>query len=154
MARRMTRQQRRLALIGGAIGLLGLAAALTLAGLRDSVVFFYPPSEIAAKAQPGERARLGGLVETGSVRRGSDGALLFRVVDNAGGVDVRYPGDPPDLFREAQGVVAEGKLTADGRFEADRVLAKHDENYMPKEVAEALKQSGEWRGPSAEVPGS
>lgn len=143
----MTRQQRRMAVIGGAGALLALAVTLTLIGLRDQVVYFFPPSEVAAKAEPGQRVRVGGLVEQGSVDRDGQGALVFRVMDNAGAISVRYPGDPPDLFRENQGVVIEGKLGPDGGFEADRVLAKHDENYMPKEVAEALKQSGEWRGP-------
>lgn len=144
----MTRRDRRLVVIGVAGALLALAVGLTLFGLRDAVVFFYPPSEIVAKAKPGERVRLGGLVEEGSVARDSEGALVFRVTDGAGVVAVRYPGDPPDLFRENQGVVAEGVINSSGRFDADRVLAKHDENYMPREVAEALKEKGEWRGPT------
>lgn len=144
----MTRQQRRLLVIGIAGGFFALAVGLTLAGLSSSVTLFMPPSEVAQKAEPGQRVRIGGLVEQGSVGRAADGALLFRVTDGAGVLAVSYPGDPPDLFRENQGVVAEGVLGPDGTFLADRILAKHDENYMPKEVAEALKQSGEWRGPT------
>ncbi len=147
MAKRLTKQQRRLAVIGVAGAVLALAVGLTLAGLRDAVVYFYPPSELAQKAKPGERVRIGGLVAQGSVARSDDGALLFAVTDGPGSVKVRYHGQPPDLFRENQGVVAEGKLKPDGQFEADMVLAKHDENYMPREVAEALKKTGEWRGP-------
>ena len=153
MAKGMTRQQRRLAVIGAAGSLVALAAGLTLVGLRDQVTFFYGPSELAEKAKPGERVRIGGLVEQGSVSRDEAGALIFRVTDNAAAVTVRYDGDPPDLFRENQGVVVEGRVGAgDAAFAADRVLAKHDENYMPKEVSEALKRSGRWEGPTAPAP--
>jgi cytochrome c-type biogenesis protein CcmE len=141
--------------IAAAGALLAAAAGLTLVGLRDQVVFFYAPSELAEKSKPGERVRIGGLVEEGSSARLANGDFAFRVTDGAGVVNVRYAGDPPDLFRENQGVVAEGVLGPSGVFKADRVLAKHDENYMPKEVAEALKKSGEWRGPTkAEGPGT
>lgn len=140
----MTRRGRRLTIIGVAGVLLIAAAVLVLRGLNDSVVFFYAPAELAAKAKPGERVRVGGLVAEGSVHK-ENGQLLFVVTDNVASIPVRYPGHPPDLFKEKQGVVAEGRWTG-AEFEADRVLAKHDENYVPKEVAEALKKRGEWRG--------
>jgi cytochrome c-type biogenesis protein CcmE len=125
--------------------LLALATALVLTGLRDSVVFFYAPSELAAKARPGEHVRIGGLVAAGSVSHDVSGALLFTVTDNHQSVAVRYPGQPPDLFQESQGVVAEGVYQPGQVFQADQVLAKHDERYVPKEVVEALKKRGEWR---------
>lgn len=124
-----------------------LAAVLTFAGLRDSVVYFVAPSELAEKAQSGRRIRLGGLVVDGTLRRDPDGAMRFAVTDGAAQVQVRYDGVLPDLFREGQGVVAEGVWSPGQAFEAERVLAKHDETYMPREVAEALKQRGEWKGP-------
>jgi cytochrome c-type biogenesis protein CcmE len=126
--------------------LVALAAVLVLAALRDSVVYFYTPSELAAKASAGERVRIGGLVERGSVSRDAEGAIIFAVTDGRARVEVRYDGQPPDLFREEQGVVAEGRYLPGGRFAADTLLAKHDERYMPREVAEALKRSGEWKG--------
>ena len=144
----MRRRGQRLILIGALGALLAMAVALTLMGLRDSVVYFYAPSEIAAKAHDGQRVRIGGLVEAGSVRR--DGELVrFSVMDGAGvTLPVSYHGPLPDLFREGQGVVAEGTWrTHEAAFSADRILAKHDERYMPREVAEALKQRGEWKGP-------
>jgi cytochrome c-type biogenesis protein CcmE len=142
----MTRKKRRLALIGLAGAVLAVAAALVLIALRDEIVFFYSPSEIAAKAvRPGTRLRLGGLVAPGSVARDAGGQVSFAVTDNSGTVHVIYRGLLPDLFREGQGVVAEGVLTGPGSFVADNVLAKHDENYMPREVADALKARGEWR---------
>jgi cytochrome c-type biogenesis protein CcmE len=125
---------------------LVLAATLTFAGLRDSVVYFVAPSELTEKAEPGQRLRLGGLVVEGTVRRDADGAARFAVTDGATQVEVRYDGVLPDLFREGQGVVAEGTWRPGEAFEAERVLAKHDENYMPREVAEALKERGEWKG--------
>jgi cytochrome c-type biogenesis protein CcmE len=146
--------------IFGAGALLALAVGLTLTALQEKVTFFVKPSEVAAKAEPGQRVRIGGLVELGSVRPRPEGGVLFRVIDSAGAagaLEVLYPKSPPDLFREQQGVVAEGKLGPDGVFQADMILAKHDENYMPKEVAEALKESGEWRGPvkpDGQAPGS
>lgn len=148
----MSRRQRRLMVIGAAGALVALAVGLTLLGLRDQVTFFYGPSELAEKAKVGEHVRIGGLVEEGSVARDGQGALLFKVTDTKTAVRVRYEGDPPDLFRENQGVVVEGRLAPDGGFAADRVLAKHDEKYMPKEVSEALKRSGEWRGPGEAAP--
>lgn len=135
-------------MIAAAGAVLVLAMTLTFAGLRDSVVYFVAPSELSEKAQPGQRLRLGGLVVEGTVRRGEDGAMRFSVTDGAVAVEVRYQGDLPDLFREGQGVVAEGTWSPGQAFEASRVLAKHDETYMPREVAEALKQRGEWKGDS------
>ncbi len=142
----MRRRDQRLAMIGIAGAVLVLAAALTFAGLRESVVYFVAPSELAEKAEPGQRLRLGGLVVEGTVRRAEDGAMHFSVTDGAVQVDVRYAGVLPDLFREGQGVVAEGTWTPGAAFEAQRVLARHDETYMPREVAEALKERGEWKG--------
>lgn len=142
----MRRRDQRLMMIGAAGAVLVLAATLTFAGLRDSVVYFVAPSELSEKAEPGQRVRLGGLVVEGTVRREAD-ATFFQVTDGAVTVDVRYEGLLPDLFREGQGVVAEGSWAPGQPFEAERVLAKHDETYMPREVAEALKQRGEWKGP-------
>jgi cytochrome c-type biogenesis protein CcmE len=142
----MTRRQRRLTLIGIAAIVLSLAAALALSALRDSIVFFVTPSELAAKPiEAGSRFRLGGLVEKGSVQK--DGLTIrFRVTDGGANLPVTYHGLLPDLFREGQGVVTEGKLDSSGTFVADTVLAKHDERYMPKEVADALKKQGHWQG--------
>ena len=139
----MTRKQRRGVLIGVSVGVLMVAVGLVLYALRDSIVFFHTPSDIAEKhIAPGERFRLGGLVAAGSVRRG-DGAMVgFVVTDTLKDVPVTYEGVLPDLFREGQGVVAEGKLTPEGLFVADTVLAKHDETYMPPEVAKALQERG------------
>jgi cytochrome c-type biogenesis protein CcmE len=133
-------------MIGAAGAVLVLAATLTFAGLRDSVVYFVAPSDLAEKAEPGQRLRLGGLVVEGTVRRDADGATRFVVTDGAAQVEVRYDGLLPDLFREGQGVVAEGTWAPGQAFEAERVLARHDETYMPREVAEALKERGEWKG--------
>jgi cytochrome c-type biogenesis protein CcmE len=142
----MTRKKRRLAWIGAAGLVLAVAAALVLVALRDQIVFFYSPTEIAEKALPaGTRVRIGGLVADGSVERGTDGGVRFGVTDMANTISVDYRGILPDLFREGQGVVAEGVTTAAGGFTADNVLAKHDENYMPKEVVEALKAQGVWK---------
>jgi len=143
----MTRKKRRLIVIGSGMVMLFAAAALVLNAFQDSLVFFRSPSDLAEKQQPLGRAfRLGGLVEEGSVTRQGDGLTVdFRVTDLAHSVPVTYRGILPDLFREGQGVVAEGRLRDDGVFVANEVLAKHDENYMPPEVAEALKKSGQWR---------
>jgi cytochrome c-type biogenesis protein CcmE len=145
------RKQQRLILVVVALVLLGGASALVLFALSDSVAFFVTPSEIAAgKVEADKRFRLGGLVVAGSVER-DDGTIRFRLTDQANEVPVRYRGILPDLFREGQGIVAQGVLGEDGVFAASEVLAKHDENYMPPEVAEALKQAGVWRhGASAE----
>lgn len=140
----MTRKGRRLVLIGAALGVLGLAAALILTALNDTIVFFRSPTEVAQRqVAPGERLRLGGLVEAGSlVKQGT--SVKFVVTDGNAQVPVVYAGLLPDLFREGQGVVAEGMLKPDGTFTADTVLAKHDERYMPREVADTLKKSGHW----------
>jgi cytochrome c-type biogenesis protein CcmE len=142
----MTRKQRRGVLIGTCLAVLGLAIGLVLYAMRDSIVFFYSPSEVAEmNIVPGRRFRLGGLVETGSLVRGEGTTIRFVVTDQRKTLPVTYTGVLPDLFREGQGVVAEGTLTADGVFHADNVLAKHDENYMPPEVAKKLKEQGVWR---------
>lgn len=140
----------RLLVVAIAAPVLALAVGLSLWAMSDAVVFFYGPSEARAQQVPaGRMVRLGGLVEAGSVRRLPDGAVLFRVTDNRAVQEVRFQGDLPDLFREGQGVIAEGAFDGRGGFEAKRVLAKHDEKYMPREVADALKESGEWRGDGA-----
>ncbi len=142
----MTWKQQRTALILGGLAALGVAAGLVLFALRDSIVFFYTPSEVVEKnIRPGVRFRLGGLVEKGSVVKGQGNDVRFTVTDTTKPISVIYTGILPDLFRDGQGVVAEGKLNAGGVFEADTVLAKHDENYMPKEVADALKAKGVWK---------
>jgi cytochrome c-type biogenesis protein CcmE len=141
----MTRQTRRLTIIGVAGAMLALATALILAGLKDSIVYFYAPSEIAAKAKPSQRVKVGGIVEPGSIAHDATGALLFTITDNQSTIPVHYTGPVPDLFKESQGVIAEGVYRPGEIFEADTVLAKHDEKYMPKEVVEALKKRGEWR---------
>ncbi len=149
----MTRKQRRSILIGTCLIVLAVAAGLVLFALRDSIVFFYSPSEVAAMGiAPGTRFRLGGLVETGSVVRGEGTTVRFAITDRAKTVPVTYTGVLPDLFREGQGVVAEGMLEANGVFRADHVLAKHDETYMPREVAEKLKAQGMWRGDAGAKP--
>ena len=143
----MTRRRRRLAFIGLALGVLGLALGLVLYAMRGSIVFYHDPAEIAAKnIPPGTRFRLGGLVKEGSVQRGPGQAVTFEVTDTRTSVPVRYQGLLPDLFREGQGVVAEGVLEASGGFRADTVLAKHVETYMPREVADTLKKQGVWQG--------
>jgi len=144
----MTRKRRRMYLLVALLLAFGGATALVLTALDDSVAFFYSPSDLAEKTVPaGQRFRLGGLVEEGSVERSSDRvSVSFRVTDTVRTVPVRYSGLLPDLFREGQGVVAEGSLDASGTFVASQVLAKHDENYMPKEVADALKKTGQWQG--------
>ena len=143
----MTRKQRRAVLIGTCLGVLAVAMGLVLFALRDSIVFFYTPSEVAEKhLETGQRFRLGGLVEDGSVKRSEGTTVSFVVTDKRSTLPVTFTGVLPDLFREGQGVVAEGMLNPDGVFRADSVLAKHDENYMPPEVAKKLKEQGVWRG--------
>jgi len=142
----MTRRQRRLTLIGSALGVLGLAVALVLGAFKDSIVFFNSPSDVVEKhIAPGSRIRLGGLVKTGTVVRGDNLQVQFDVTDGKTTIGVAYQGLLPDLFREGQGVVTEGILDRSGTFKADNVLAKHDEVYMPKEVADALKKQGHWK---------
>lgn len=142
----MTRKGKRLTLIIGALAALGLAAGLVLFALRDNIVFFYTPSELATKSiAPGARLRIGGLVKEGSVvKNGKD--ATFVVTDRTRDLKVAYTGLLPDLFREGQGVVVDGALNSDGGFRADSVLAKHDERYMPKDVADKLKAQGVWQG--------
>ena len=143
----MTPKQIRLAAIGGGLAFLALAAFIALTALEDNIVFFRSPSELAAKpAAVGEAIRIGGLVREGSVTR--DGLRAdFQVTDLAHDIAVSYEGMLPDLFREGQGVVAEGRFDASGIFRADTVLAKHDDTYMPPEVAEALEKSGKYNAP-------
>ena len=141
----MTPKRKRLYLLLGSLGVLGIAAALVLSALNDNLVFFYSPSQVAEKhPAPERRFRLGGLVEAGSVKKAGQ-EVRFTVTDTHQSVQVVYRGLLPDLFREGQGVVAEGALAADGVFVAREVLAKHDENYMPPEVAKAIKEAGQWR---------
>jgi cytochrome c-type biogenesis protein CcmE len=142
----MTRKQRRLVLIGSALSVLALAVALVLGALKDSIVFFNSPTDVAEKhITAGTRIRLGGLVKEGSVQRSDNLQVRFEVTDGKNSIRVAYQGLLPDLFREGQGVVTEGTLDGGGLFKADSVLAKHDENYMPKEVADALKKQGHWK---------
>jgi len=150
----MTRKQRRLTLIGGSGAVLAVALGLVLYSLSGSIVFFNSPTDIAeTHPGPNTRIRLGGMVKTGSIERGADLHIRFAVTDGKNEVPVRYQGMVPDLFREGQGVVAEGTLAADGIFDADTILAKHDERYMPKEVVEALKKSGRWQEGSTDFAG-
>jgi cytochrome c-type biogenesis protein CcmE len=140
------RKQQRLMLVVVVLMLVGSAVALALTALRQNIAFFVTPTQIATgEVQGGKRFRLGGLVVAGSVRQGQGHETAFAVTDNARQVDVVFGGLLPDLFREGQGVVAQGALRGDGVFVADEVLAKHDERYMPKEVADALKDSGHWQ---------
>ena len=149
----MTRRQRRTVLIGAALAVLAIAVGLVLVALRDTIVFFHTPSDIATKGITiGQRFRLGGLVAAGSVKRGQGTKVAFVVTDTLKTVPVVYEGVLPDLFKEGQGVVTEGKLTAEGTFIADSVLAKHDENYMPPEVAKALEAKGVKLGKGAPHP--
>ncbi|HEY7229446.1 MAG TPA: cytochrome c maturation protein CcmE [Pseudolabrys sp.] len=142
----MTRKQRRLILIGTSLGVLAIAAGLVLSALRESIVFFNSPTDVVEMhVAPGTRMRIGGLVKPGSLQRGDNLTVRFAVTDGKTDIAVRYQGIVPDLFREGQGVVAEGKLDTGGIFSADTVLAKHDERYMPREVVDALKKSGHWQ---------
>ena len=142
----MTRKQRRLALIGTGLSVLGLAAALVLSALKESIVFFNSPTDVMEKhVAAGVRIRLGGLVKPGSLVRGDNLLIQFDVTDGNREIPVMYRGIVPDLFREGQGVITEGALDPEGTFRADTVLAKHDENYMPREVADALKKQGHWK---------
>ena len=143
----MKRKQRRLLFVGLGMAALGIAAALILLAFDDNLVFFFSPTEVQAReCSPEQRRRVGGLVEEGSVVRECDGlSIRFNITDLSEIVAVSYNGVLPDLFDEGQGVVAEGHIRG-GTFQAVEILAKHDENYMPKEVAEALKQAGQWQG--------
>ena len=142
----MTRKQRRLVLIGSALGVLGVAVALVLGALKDSIVFFNSPTDVVEKhIAPGTRIRLGGLVKEGSFVRSDNLLVRFDVTDGNATIPVSFQGLLPDLFREGQGIVTEGALDPSGTFKADNVLAKHDETYMPKDVADRLKQQGHWK---------
>ena len=142
----MTRKQRRAVFIILSVCVLSLAVLLVAVALRDTIVFFLTPGEVAEKAIPaGKRIRLGGLVAEGSLKRGTGMQVEFAITDKVKTIPVSYTGILPDLFREGQGVVAEGKLDGTGHFVADTVLAKHDEKYMPPEVARALKAQGVWK---------
>ena len=146
----MTRKRRRLYMVLGGMALLSAAAALVLTALDENLSYFYDPSNIA-EAPPGRAIRLGGLVEEDSVARQADGVTVtFRITDRANSIPVTYKGLLPDLFREGQGVITEGSLSPGGVFVAREVLAKHDETYMPREVADALKKSCQWKGGEAE----
>ncbi len=149
----MTRKQRRSLLIVVAVGILMLASILMLFALRDTIVFFYTPSEVLEKRiVSGQKFRLGGLVTKGSVKRGQGTSVTFSITDTEKTINVSYKGVLPDLFREGQGVVAEGALTTSGAFVAETVLAKHDEQYMPPEVAKALKKKQVWKGKQGSGP--
>ncbi|PHP68430.1 cytochrome c maturation protein CcmE [Zhengella mangrovi] len=142
----MTRKQKRLAVIFGGLAFLGIATGLVLVALNQKIVFFVTPSDLTSMhAEAGQRMRLGGIVKDGSVVRGDGTRVRFAVTDTIKDVPVTYDGILPDLFREGQGVVTEGLFNRDGVFVADTVLAKHDENYMPKEVVESLKEKGVWQ---------
>ena len=139
----MTRKQKRLAVIGGGVAFLVAAVLLVMFAFSQSIAYFYVPGDLAkADVPPGTRIRLGGLVESGTVKRGDGSTVTFTVTDTLATVPVSYTGILPDLFREGQGVVAEGAFGTDGLFVADTVLAKHDETYMPKDVADRLKAQG------------
>ena len=147
MKQRMKRKTLRLYMLVASLCLLGVAVGLTLYAFQSRIVFFFSPSDVA-KERPasGQVVRLGGLVEAGSVQKtGDGGTTTFNVTDLKSTVAVSYRGVLPDLFREGQGVVVEGAYASDGTFTATEVLAKHDEKYMPPEVAEALKKSGRWQ---------
>jgi cytochrome c-type biogenesis protein CcmE len=142
----LTRRGRRLSLIAAALAVVGAAAGLSLYALSDSIVFFYSPSEVAQKTvAPGARLRIGGMVKTGSLIKSADQKVAFVLTDGAHDLKVAYQGLLPDLFREGQGVVAEGVLAAPGQMRAETILAKHDERYMPREVVDALKKQGRWQ---------
>jgi cytochrome c-type biogenesis protein CcmE len=142
----MTRKQRRLILIGSSLGVLAIAVGLILSAMRQSIVFFNSPTDVVEhQVAPDARLRIGGLVKDGSVKRGSELRISFVVTDGKSDVPVNFQGIVPDLFREGQGVVVEGRLGRDKIFTADTVLAKHDERYMPREVVDALKKSGRWQ---------
>jgi cytochrome c-type biogenesis protein CcmE len=151
----MTRKQRRLVLIGSALAVLVLAVGLMLTAFRDTIVFFNSPTDVVEKGiAPGTRIRLGGLIKDGSITRSDNLQVRFAVTDGRNTIPVAYQGLLPDLFREGQGVVTEGVLDAAGLFKADSVLAKHDENYMPREVADRLKQQGHWKDDAGKKTGS
>jgi cytochrome c-type biogenesis protein CcmE len=147
----MTRKQKRLTMILSGLAVIGIAVGMILYALSGTITFFHTPSDLAETGvKPGQRIRLGGMVETGSVKKSNGTETSFAVTDQIKTITVSYNGILPDLFREGQGVVTEGVLTDDGTFAADTVLAKHDENYMPRELAESLKEKGVKLGKGAE----
>ena len=146
----MTRKQTRLTMIIASLAALGIVAAMVLYAASDSIVFFYTPSDLIEKNEkPGTRIRLGGMVVVGSWKKQPPTGNQFAITDTLKSTPVNFDGIVPDLFAENQGVVAEGILQTDGSFKADTVLAKHDENYMPKEIADSLKARGVKLGKSA-----
>jgi cytochrome c-type biogenesis protein CcmE len=149
----MKARHKRLALIGTGLAGLGLATALVLNAIQNNLVFFFSPTQVAAKEAPVQKTfRIGGLVQQGSVKREDDGLTMrFVVTDLAHSLPVVYTGILPDLFKEGKGVVAQGRLSADGIFHADEVLAKHDENYMPPEAADALKPNQSYNEKASET---
>jgi cytochrome c-type biogenesis protein CcmE len=145
--------RRRLTILLAIAPVLVLAVGLAMYGLRDSISLFYTPAQAQeAHVAPGRKVQLGGLVQTGSVVKHPGGDVDFVVTDHRANAKVTYHGDLPDLFREGQGIVAEGTFDPNGVFVAKQVLAKHDERYMPRDVAKALKKQGEWRGDGASAP--
>ncbi|MSP20369.1 MAG: cytochrome c maturation protein CcmE [Alphaproteobacteria bacterium] len=144
----MTRKRQRLIFVLSGLAALGLATGLTLHALRDNLVFFYSPTQVVQHEVPVENRniRIGGLVSDGSVQRPDANTIRFTITDMVNTVNVTYTGLTPNLFKEGKGVVAEGRLGPDGTFLASQVLAKHDETYMPKEVIDALKAAGQWKG--------
>jgi cytochrome c-type biogenesis protein CcmE len=152
--------RRRLMVVAIAAPILGLAVGLTLYASRTAIVFFYGPTQARAEQSAGKlpvarTVRLGGLVQPGSVIKAADGEVRFSITDQVNAVPATFKGELPDLFREGQGVVAQGEFTPGGVFVAREVLAKHDEKYMPKEVVDALKKSGRWKdGEQAQIPAS
>jgi cytochrome c-type biogenesis protein CcmE len=154
----MTRKKRRVILIACGLGLMAIASTLVLSALRTQVTFFMSPTDVLTNLpKPGTRFRLGGLVEAGTFRKGTGTVSTFRLTDGTKSLPVVYNDILPDLFKEGQGAVAEGHLMPDGVFAADKVLAKHDEKYMPPEVADALKKSGHWQeqsGKPGRTPGT
>lgn len=152
----MKPRHRRLAIIAAGLVVLGIALALVLNALRGNVAFFFSPTQVAAGEAPVNRSfRVGGLVEKGSLQRESDGLTMrFVVTDTAKSITVRYTGILPDLFKEGAGAIAQGKLDADGTFRATEVLAKHDENYMPPEAAQAIEKAHKAAAAKGEMGGA
>ena len=142
----MTRKQKRLAIIGGGMSFIVAAVLLVMFAFGQSIAYFYMPADLEkTPVNPGTRIRLGGLVAEGSIKRGEGRTVSFTVTDGEANVPVSYTGILPDLFREGQGVVAEGALGNAGTFTASNIMAKHDENYIPKEIVDDLKRRGEWK---------
>jgi len=152
----VTRKRRRLYAVIAGLTMLSVAASLVLVAFEDTIVFFYSPTDLIEKTvQPGQTLRVGGLVVEDSVKKAADGVTtIFGITDLNQVVEVRFTGLLPDLFREGQGIISEGTLGPDGVFMASSVLAKHDENYMPKEIADALKKSGKWKQPNDKAEAS